>query len=348
MATAVNIAVVALTAGGASLAERISRQLGVRVYLPVRLKEITSMSAFYFDNFDLCVEQIFKSHRQLIFIMATGIVVRKLAALLVNKRKDPAVVVMDERANFAISLLSGHYGGANKLANQMAQLTGATPVITTATDVCQRGAVDLLAQKLQCHISPVAKIKVFNRLLVENENINLYSQWLLPVNLNLKGLTQQAWSKNLAIIPPAVIITNRLVPTGRDIIKLRPRNLVVGIGCRRGVTAGEVMAAVKQVFTQRKLSLLSLKKIATVDLKHDEEGLLRAAAYLKTPLAFVTRDQIASIADQYSHSRIVKKKIGVGAVCEPTAIIASHQGQLIVPKQILGRITVAVAEQVSW
>lgn len=350
MVTVANIAVVALTAGGAKLANKIAHRFRAEVYLPVRLKEITDTltSVHYFDHFDRCVEQVFVRHRQLIFIMATGIVVRKIAPLLVNKQVDPAVVVVDERANFVISLLSGHQGGANDLAHQVALISGATPVITTATDVCRKGAVDVLAKALQCSIYPVKRVKIFNRLLVENQRVNLYCQWPLPSHLNLKGLSLQPWSENIALEPPSVIITNRLIPYHNEIIKLRPRNLVVGIGCRRGVTAKEVIAAIKFVFARYKLSLLSLKQIASVDIKQDEQGLLEATANLKVPIKFVTRTQINNLAGQYNESDIVRKKIGVGAVCEPSALIVSEQGRLIVTKHILGRVTVAVAEQALW
>jgi cobalt-precorrin 5A hydrolase len=351
MVTAAKVAVVALTAGGAMLANKIAHQLKTEVYVPTRLykKTIqTSMSVHYFDDFDQCVEQIFGYHRQLIFIMATGIVVRKIAPLLNNKQVDPAVVVMDERANFAISLLSGHQGGANQLAHQVALITGATPVVTTATDVCHRGAVDVLAQKLRCNVYPLRRVKVFNRLLVENQMVNLYCQWPLPTGLNHRGLSLQVWSENIAPFLPAVIITNKLIPHSEDVIKLRPRNLVVGIGCRRGVTANEVIAAIKFVFARYRLSLLSLKQVASVDLKYDEKGLLEATANLKVPITFVTKSEITSLAGQYHESDIVKKKIGVGAVCEPSALIVSGQGKLIVAKQILGRVTVAVAEQALW
>lgn len=350
MAVAANTAIVALTAGGAMLADKIALHLQAELYLPTRLKEVIHLSTptYYFDDFSQCVKQLFSSRNQLIFIMATGIVVRKIADLLVDKQVDPAVVVMDERANFAISLLSGHHGGANKLARQLSLISGARPVITTATDVCGKGAVDLLAQSLQCNVYPAQEIKTFNRLLVEDQPVNLYSQWPLPVGLNLEGFLLQSWTDNVDLTPPAVVITNRLVPQTTNIIKLRPQNLVVGIGCRRGVTMDEVISAIKSVLTNYELSFYSVKQIATVDLKDNEQGLLAAAAKLKVPIEFVAKKQILGLAGQYQHSDKVQEKIGVGAVCEPAAMIVSRQGKLIVKKQIIGRVTVAVAEQALW
>lgn len=344
-----NTAILALTAGGARLAQRLAGFLGdVRLYLPRRLaQEDAAGCVCYFDSWQQAVTEAFKHQRRLIFIMASGIVVRTLAPLLTSKKTDPAVLVLDEQGQFVISLLSGHLGGANLLAEQVAKLLGATAVITTATDVKGVPALDLLAQQLECDVYPANLVKVFNRLLVEGETVNIFSQWPLQESLRLgfNNLTNE----QLGGEQPTVYITNRRLPGTRGLrAVLRPRNLVVGMGCRKGVSREQVISAVKGAFRMAGLSLLSLRAIATVDLKMQEAGLQQAARYFKVPLLEVTREEIQSLDGCFTPSEFVKKQIGVGGVCEPTALVISGRGKLILAKQKMGPVTVAIAEAKLW
>ncbi|AQS60075.1 cobalt-precorrin 5A hydrolase [Desulforamulus ferrireducens] len=345
-----SIAVLALTAGGAQLARNLARELDkVHLYLPMRLQHPANIKDItYFTDWRQTARDVFQHHRQIVFIMACGIVVRTLAPWLTDKGKDPAVVVMDERGQYAISLLSGHVGGANELAQQVARVTGGTPVITTATDVNGAPAVDLLAQQLSCTVYPASRVKLFNRWLAEGERVKLYSRWPLPADLQ-QGF---AYLDTLDQVPgsgPIIYLTNQLVPaTGQPRLLLRPRNLVVGIGCRQGVTLGQVITAVKTACKLGGFSLLSLACLATVDLKLQEPALQQAAAYFKVPLVAVAREEIAKLEGQFTPSDFVRQKIGVGGVCEPAAMLASNGGQIMVTKQKLGPVTVAIAEARLW
>ncbi|AEG59179.1 cobalt-precorrin 5A hydrolase [Desulforamulus ruminis] len=341
------IAVLALTRGGARLAGRLGHLLPdqVHLYLPRRLCEgELPGQAFPFDRWQQAAGKVFAGYRRILFIMASGIVVRTLAPLLDSKQTDPAVVVLDEKGRFAISLLSGHLGGANELARQIAEVLGAMPVITTATDVNDAPALDLLARELACRIYPPSEIKRFNRFLVEGEQVILYSRWALSPEYRA-GFTYIDRQEDIPLGHPVVYITNRIVPLGpQPRLLLRPRNLVVGVGCRRGVKADQIIGAIKAVFKGEKLSLLSLQALATVDVKMKEPGLLQAAEYFKVPLVEVGREQIEALSGQFAPSDFVKQSIGVGGVCEPAAMTASGQGKIIIPKQKMGPVTVAVAE----
>lgn len=344
------IAVLALTAGGARLAEVLAKGLGdIRIYLPKRLQDQHfPVNATYFTDWRQVASEAFKCHRRLVFIMACGIVVRTLAPWLGNKSSDPAVVVLDEKGKFAISLLSGHVGGANQLASQVAQISGGTPVITTATDVNQAPAVDLLARDVNCTPYPASRVKLFNRWLAEGEKVNLYSRWPLPEDLQ-RGFCYIEKESQFTKESPMVYLTNQLVPPTEHLrLMLRPRNLVVGLGCRKGVTLQQVLTAVKTAFRLGNYSLLSLARLATVDLKLQEPALQQAAAYFKVPLVAVAREEIAKLDGQFTPSDFVQQKIGVGGVCEPAAMIASGGGQIGVPKQKLGPVTVAIAEVKLW
>ncbi|MDO7786355.1 cobalt-precorrin 5A hydrolase [Desulforamulus aquiferis] len=343
------IAVFALTRGGVELGEALGRLFSdIQLMVPSRFKSRQFVQeTVFFDDWNGAVREAFKKYRQLVFIMATGIVVRTLAPLLESKYTDPGVVVLDERGSFAISLLSGHLGGANALANKLSRALKCTPVITTATDVNGVIALDSLAADLECRIYPRSQLKVFNRLLAEGERIPLFSQWPLKHNLGegLKYIPGTMISKEGV----GVYITNRLLPPDNEArLILRPRNLVAGVGCRKGVSRDLIVSALKRAFRLGGLSLLSLKCLASIDIKMKEIGLCQGAEYFKVPLVQVDRENIEELTGQYTPSDFVKEIIGVGGVCEPASMIASGMGKIVVPKQKLGPVTVALAEEKLW
>ncbi|GAB6158360.1 cobalamin biosynthesis protein [Desulfotomaculum varum] len=343
------VAILALTRGGAQLAATLGKLLEqAQLYLPRRLYSgCLPPDTRYFDHWQQAAAEVFARHSRLIFIMASGIVVRTLAPLLQSKHTDPAVVVLDEQGRFAVSLLSGHLGGANRLAQTVAGLLGGTAVITTATDVQGVPALEMLAQELACEIYPARRIKLFNRLLAEGEQVTLCSRWPLPPRFR-HGFTYLEGCPT-DVRGPVVYLTNKLVPTARDPrLLLRPRNLVVGVGCRKGVSGRQVTEAVKTACRLGGFSILSLQGLATVDLKMQEPGLREAAQYLRVPLLEVTRQQIEALQGQYTPSEFVKERIGVGGVCEPAALIAGGTGRLQLAKQKLGPVTVAIAEAKLW
>jgi cobalt-precorrin 5A hydrolase len=198
----------------------------------------------------------YRQHSQWIMIAASGIAVRFLDCLAQDKHSDPAVVVLDEAGRFAVSLLAGHEGGANRLAYRVANATGAVPVITTATEA------------------------------------------------------------------------------------LKP--LVIGIGCRKGVTAGQIAAAVKQALGKRQLN--EVREVATIDLKANEPGLVEFCEQHDLPLRVLASATLAARPWVTKPSDWVQQNVGLPGVCEPCALIASPRGKLIMPKMALNGVAVAVVE----
>ncbi|MHB1418428.1 MAG: cobalt-precorrin 5A hydrolase [Bacillota bacterium] len=347
-----SIAVLALTRGGSQLGLRLYRALGpsCHLYLPERLNEVGAEEAIYFaGSLKDLVGSIFKKYRALVFISAAGIAVRIIAPLLKGKMVDPAVVVMDEAGKYAISLLSGHQGGANSLADYIEQAVGAQAVITTATDVRGLPAIEMRARDYACLWEPLPMLPVINRWIVETGGIRVLSHWPLPWD-DLAVEVRSPGEIPLDPKIPTVCVSNRLlsVNAGAPYLFLRPRNLVVGIGCRRGVSESTVLAAVKAVFAQAGLSVNCIKSLATVDLKADESGLHATAVLLGVKLVTVARHRIREVEERFSCSEFVFNNIGVGGVCEPAAWLISNQGELIVKKQKMGPVTVAVVEERSW
>jgi len=345
-------AILCLTRAGCRLSQKMAPSMGsCLVYLPRRLAgEVPEAKGLnYFDDWQTTFAKAFKQYDQLICIMAAGIVVRSLAKCMVSKYQDPGIVVVDEKGQFAVSLLAGHIGGANRLAAEVARLTGGQAVITTATDVQGKTAADLLALEMDALIDPPQHLKLINRCLAEDETVYICSAWPLAPSA-AQGFTWQAWPRDRGeITGPAVIIGHsRSRDPGPEVLWLKPRNLSVGIGCRRGVDMQEIASALEQVLGQHDLDQHCVRNLASIDLKADEAGLKQLADKMEIPLLFFSREEIAALAGTYPESAWVQEITGVGGVCEPVARLASRQGITLVPKQNIGPVTISVAMEKSW
>lgn len=340
----------AITPRGRKLALRLGKKLKFPVFLPEKLCQAGD-EAEAFTVLKETLPALFQEKKQLVLIMATGIAVRILAPHLQGKSNDPAVVVVDDGGLFAISLLSGHLGGANMLARRVAECLGAVPVITTATDVAGLRAVDALAYDFNLKPEPVEKIKEFNAAMLKGETIFLYTDWPesvfgKPAGIAIKPLFNLTWQK--AKKYRAVLTHNLNLPglVGNELM-LRPKNLFVGIGCRRGVTAAQIIGALETVFNGHNLALGSIAKLASIEEKKTEAGLLEAAQKLKVPLCLFPAAELREVKYSYEKSEFVEKTMGVGSVCVPAAILVARSSKVLVPKQKLKQITIAVVEDES-
>ena len=169
------IAIVAVTRGGVDLALQIREKLsGTDCFVPQRHAFALAMGATGFARVAEAFSAVWDRYDALVCIMAAGIVVRGIAPLVRDKRSDPAVVVLDERGKFVVSLLSGHIGGANRLAEQVASIVGGQAVVTTASDVQHKPALDLLAGEAGLVVEDPAMLVRLSRAVVEDEPIRLY------------------------------------------------------------------------------------------------------------------------------------------------------------------------------
>ncbi len=283
-----------------------------------------------------------------IFVMATGIVVRRIAPLLEHKTRDPAVVVCDEKGEFAISLLSGHIGGANRLARRLAAVLGGRAVITTATDVQGLPAIDELAVRCGCRIINPAVIKKINTLLLARRPLLLCGTrfWRERLALLLPGRPvcgEEEFSRPVAEIAGGVAIdmpdADELYP-GRPFLHLESPRLVLGIGCRRGTPAYEIAEAVTAVLRESGLDRRRLAAIATAELKADESGLLEFGRRWELPFFFYHAEELAAVPVP-SPSERVREVTGSPSVCEAAARLAGG-GPLLVGKRKFPRVTVAL------
>lgn len=286
--------------------------------------------------------------------MATGIVVRLIAPLLAGKDKDPAVVVMDDGGKFAIALLSGHLGGANELARRCAYLTGAREVITTATDANDLPSFDMLAKEQGWVIDDLTRVKILNSLLLEEAEIAVVDP-TGRVRPWFHGRGRLSFHDTFveALQSPAsgyLFITNRQLPTqvqSTKLLVLRPRNLVLGIGCNSGTTAEEIEAVVCANLKRLFLSIKSIKEIASATAKQGEVGLLAFAAKFAVPLSFYESAELNAVAVPTPASIHVLAAIGATGVAEPAALLASGGGFLLLKKVKSGNVTLAIAEALN-
>ncbi len=353
--------ILVLTKKGISQAERLKALYQpfqqADIYYPVsRSKEKSENNNYHYSYQGSLREQVgrlFPEYNQLVFIMALGIVVRVIAPYLKDKRSDPAVVTIDQAGRNIISTLSGHLGGANRLALEIAAALGGNPVITTASELEGQIAFDLLAQMLNCRLIPFANLKQANAAVVNESMVNIFTDHYCSL---IKEVLPKGANQKIKIYPLGelekhqngfpVIISNRQLPLiYRDYLQLVPRNIVIGIGCRRGVQLKQVETAVTNALAQLCLRKEGIKNLATIELKSDERAISEYAGKLGVPVDLIKQEEIRAADFTYSTSPFVQQAIGVGGVCEPAALLSAKQGRLLLGKTVFNQITIAVVEE---
>ncbi len=283
-------------------------------------------------------------------IMATGIVIRLVAPFLESKESDPAVVVMDDAGRFAISLLSGHLGGANELAERCGFITGARAVITTATDVNGLPSFDMLAKEHGWIIEDISRVKTLNSLLLDNETIAVVDDTgLVRSYFHGKGKLQFYDSFVAGIRSAAkgiLFVTNSIIPPQLQselLLVLRPKNLVLGIGCNSGTSADEIEAVVLATLKRTFLAPVCIAAIGTAEAKSGEAGLIAAAKSFGVPFRCFSSEELNAVAVPSPPSEHALAAIGARGVAEPAAILAAGGGKLLLKKIKSGNVTLAVA-----
>lgn len=350
-------AIIAITKDGSALARKLRDKYKdeADLYLPEKLAVNVEGAKIIRGGLARQVGNLFNRRDALVFVMAAGIVVRLIAPHIKDKRTDPAVVVMDEDGRHVISLLSGHAGGANRLAEEVAELIGATPVITTASDVRGVPSVDMLAEALGCVIEDWTAAGKVTAALVNGEGVSIYCQpgpdklagaaRGFPDNVRVYSRVEDMpWSGGSA----SIVVTPYLVDGIEDwpggVAVLRPRSLVVGIGCNRGTSERQIAWLYDRTLKRHGLSPLSVRNMATISEKRDEEGLLAFARKRGLEIDFISKARLRKAATPSGQSEAVYRNMGVYGVCEPAALVSAGVTRLIVGKKKTKDVTIAVAE----
>ena len=278
-------------------------------------------------------EAHFSQSDGLVYVGAAGIAVRAIAPHLKSKTTDPAVVVVDECARYAIPILSGHLGGANDLARAIGRVCGALPVLTTATDVNGVFAVDEWAKRQNCLVLNPERIKTVSAKLLAGGTITVQSSWPIagqpPRNV---CQTEDRGADVLLDIHPG---------TGEK-LHLVPRIAVLGVGCKKNVLPQTLETALAAFLTGAGVCEQAISAVASIDLKKNEPGLLDFCAAHGWPLKTYPAEQLRAVEGQFNPSAFVQGVTGVDNVCERSAVLASG-GTLCQGKTARDGITMALA-----
>jgi cobalt-precorrin 5A hydrolase len=335
------ISIVAITKNGIRIAKSIrSNWPDAEIYVPRKHYESSDDIHWFEEPTSQIMERLFKTSGALVCIFSLGAVIRLIAPFISNKKYDPAVVVIDDKANFVISALSGHLGGANSLATELSTFfEGSKAVITTAADVNQTIAVDILGRDLGWTIDGYDTVTPVSACMVNEMPIGLYQDsgernWLptksLPRNVKpLLGLDDLKSTEFRA----GLVITDRILRdkeiSSKSVI-YRPKSLVVGIGMHLDTSKETIESAIIQVFNENCLSFKSIRNIATIENKAEARGLLDFSSSYQIPIEAFNDDQLSRIHVP-NPSELVGRFQGTKSVAEAAALLSSS-GDLVVPK----------------
>ncbi|HCX65135.1 MAG TPA: hypothetical protein DHN33_07995 [Eubacteriaceae bacterium] len=304
----------------------------------------------YFQDLKEAIRQEFQQGNLLFFILSTGIVIRSIQGLLLGKQQDPALVVMDEKGNHVISLLSGHLGGANEETQKLAEIFGANPVITTASDVYDSMAVDTFALSHGLHIKDLQAAKRVTALILDGNPVAIVNEAGISINQRMlpdhvrvieEDKEREVESENRPYGTMVITTENKEADNPQTVI-LVAKDIIVGAGCRRGVASEDFLRALKEELHKQRIDPDAVSTIASIDRKEDETCILEAAKELKAATCFYTKEQLQTVEDRFSSSMFVKNKVGVGAVAETSACLASQDGEAITKRVRYPDITLSI------
>ena len=295
----------------------------------------SDVSARSFEKLSALVPNIFQRYDALIFVCACGIAVRAVAPYLKSKATDPAVIVTDDCGKFVIPVLSGHLGGANALAERIAELIGAQAVITTATDTGGLFSPDCFAAANGLIITDLTAAKEIASAVLDGEKIGFVSDY------EYRNMPEEL-SADTDCRTGIYVGCEEKMPFPVT-LRLLPKNIVLGIGCKRGTTCCTIKHTVLSALEGSGISPERVRDIATVDLKSDEQGLIALCEEFGVRLTAYTPDELMKTEGDFTSSDFVKSVTGVDCVCERSAVKCSG-GRLLLRKYADSGVTVAAAE----
>ena len=328
------IAVISFTDKGRQLSARIAAALPAERWC---FHTHTDDAAKPFSSIADLTAALFDQVDALVFVCAAGIAVRSVAPHLRSKAEDPAVLVVDDCGKYVISLLSGHLGGANALARSLAGAIGAEPVITTATDAGKAFSPDCYADSQNLAIGDLSAAKALAAAVLDGEPVGFVSRlqgYALP-----DGLQPDLTCRTGICITGST--QDRPFPTT---LQLFPKDLVLGIGCKKGTSADQIEAHVQRCCSAAGIPAGRFRACATIDLKAHEPGLLTFCRRHKLPLVAYTAAELMATEGDFSASAFVEKTTGADNVCERSAVLCSG-GRLLLRKTAGDGVTAAIAQE---
>ncbi len=318
-------AYISLTSKGLSLCTKIQTHFAGDILTIEKRRNVHT--TFSFDTLSEMIEYAFSHYDCLVFVMAAGIVVRTLAKLIKDKTQDPAVLVLDENGEYCVSLLSGHIGGANGYAREVAHVIGAQEVITTASDVAGKVAVDTLAMQMDCAVSDMNAAKDITAMIVNGEKVMVCG--LHPSELP-DGLVFDTIDNATDYDGVICFSDQKDMNAPVRFVQLIPRHIVVGMGCRKGTKTDAIRGFIREEIDKLGLRIEAVQKIVSVDVKSNEAGFIEAAEQLGVLFETISRGDIAKVEQRFTGSAFVRQTIGVSCVAQPCGYIAANGGDNLV------------------
>ena len=328
------VSLISVTARGKETAEKIEKAFSTN----------SKFSFVYFDKEKESMKDFVKSAffdaDIIIFVCATGIAVRHIAPYIVSKDRDPAVICLDDRGNFAIPLLSGHLGGANEFALELSELIGATPVITTATDVNGKFAVDMWTKKNGCIIGDISKIKEISSRILDEKSVGFVSDF--PVKGDLpEGICFDVNCK----AGICVSFDEEKKPFG-ETLNAEPKIVILGVGCRKNTDEAIFEEEILSRLAEEGISVKAVEKLASIDIKKDEKCIIAFSKKYNIPFVTFSAEELMRAEGEFESSEFVLKTTGADNVCERSAVCAGSSE--IIMKKSGGRGVTSAAAVREW
>ena len=343
------ISVLAITKNGISIGQTLKEFFPEwEIFAPAKFSSQNEYITWYSQPTSEKIVELFKNNDAIICLFSLGAVIRLIAPHLKDKKTDPAVIVIDDKTNFVISVLSGHIGGANELTEKIAERLQAQPVITTAADVNKTIAVDLVGRDFGWKIDDDSNVTRISAHMVNEEPIGVFQEigeknWYnqLPKNVSLyKTIDELKNSKSKANL----IISDKIIDDNlsSESVIYRPPSLVIGIGLHWDTSKETIKKGISDCLEKFKLSSKSIAKLVSIKKPEDVQGLIDAGKEMEIPVEYVNREDLAKVPAP-NPSDTVKAFEGTASVSEAAAILVSN-GKLIVEKQKFPpNLTIAIA-----
>ena len=348
-----NVSVLVITKNGVKSGEKLKELFpNWNIFAPGKLSNENESITWYSEPTTDKIIELFKNSNALICIFSLGAVIRLIAPHLKDKKTDPAVIVIDDKINFVISVLSGHIGGANELTEEISVKLNALPVITTAADVNKTIAVDLVGREFNWKIDDETTVTKISAHMVNAESIGVFQQtgnkkWYkeLPKNVKIYDSLEELKKSNSKahLIISDAVIDNEL---SQESVIYRPQSLVIGIGLHWDTSKNTIREGIELCLKKFNLSSKSIAKLVSIKKPEDVQGLIDLGKEMQIPVEYVDREELAEIITP-NPSSTVKAFEGTASVSEAAAIKVS-KGELIVEKQKFPpNLTIAIARKID-
>ena len=348
-----NVSVLVITKNGVKSGEKLKELFpNWNIFAPGKLSNENESITWYSEPTTDKIIELFKNSNALICIFSLGAVIRLIAPHLKDKKTDPAVIVIDDKINFVISVLSGHIGGANELTEEISVKLNALPVITTAADVNKTIAVDLVGREFNWKIDDETTVTKISAHMVNAESIGVFQQtgnkkWYkeLPKNVKIYDSLEELKKSNSKahLIISDAVIDNEL---SQESVIYRPQSLVIGIGLHWDTSKDTIREGIEFCLKKFNLSSKSIAKLVSIKKPEDVQGLIDLGKEMQIPVEYVDREELAEIITP-NPSSTVKAFEGTASVSEAAAIKVS-KGELIVQKQKFPpNLTIAIARKID-